>query len=81
MIEGQQLAEDLRSLSVSLRNNADKLIRDVRETAERLHAALDRTTGFRERGDARTPRVSRRTDPREASDDPDFDIPEFIPRQ
>ena len=75
--EGTDLSRNLRELSVSLHNNAERLIRDVRLAHGGLTARLDQAG----------PGVPRREDDlrllgrRGREDDPgdDLDVPEFIP--
>ena len=64
--EGTELSRNLRELSVSLRNNAERMLRDVRLAHGGLTARLDQAgPGASARG----------------SDEPgeDLDVPEFIP--
>ncbi len=70
--EGTELSRNLRELSVSLRNNAERLLRDVRLAHGGLTARLDQASpgGI----DAAVGR-SREGD----SPDDDLDVPEFIP--
>jgi hypothetical protein len=67
--EGTELSRNLRELSVSLRNNAERLLRDVRLAHGGMTARLDQAVP----GGAPPPR----TDPDEPGDD--LDVPEFIP--
>ena len=85
--DGTEISRNLRELSVSLRNNAERLIRDVRLTHGAMTAHLDQVTvgpdedidepastrGREKRGRPRRPQSQ--------SDNDDLDVPEFIPRQ
>jgi regulator of protease activity HflC (stomatin/prohibitin superfamily) len=64
--EGTELSRNLRELSVSLRNNAERLLRDVRLAHGGMTARLDQAG----------PGAGTR-----APDEPgeDLDVPEFIP--
>ena len=64
--EGTELSRNLRELSVSLRNNAERLLRDVRLAHGGMTARLDQAgPGAGARG------------PDEPGED--LDVPEFIP--
>ena len=67
------LSRNLRELSVSLRNNAERLLRDVRLAHGGMTARLDQASPDGGTGGAER---SRR------DDEPggDLDVPEFIPR-
>ena len=65
--EGTELSRNLRELSSSLRNNAERLLRDVRLAHGGMTARLDQAAP----GEAERPR----TEPGD-----DLDVPEFIPR-
>ena len=75
--EGTDLSRNLRELSVSLHNNAERLIRDVRLAHGGLTARLDQAGpgGPRREDDLRLlGRRGREDDPGD-----DLDVPEFIP--
>ncbi|HXP99062.1 MAG TPA: hypothetical protein VN845_03240, partial [Solirubrobacteraceae bacterium] len=84
--DGSEVSQNLSDLSTSLRNNAERLLRDVRLTHGSMTARLDQaapggtpagtSAAERRRGEA-LPRARRSTshDP-----DTDLDVPEFIPR-
>jgi len=75
--EGTDLSRNLRELSVSLHNNAERLIRDVRLAHGGLTARLDQAGpgGTRREDDVRLlGRRGRGGDPGD-----DLDVPEFIP--
>src|ERR1019366_10724629 len=70
--EGTEMSRNLRELSSSLRNNAERLLRDVRLAHGSMTARLDQVGP----GSGPEPRARRRGDePGE-----DLDVPEFIPR-
>ena len=72
--EGTELSRNLRELSVSLRNNAERLLRDVRLAHGGMTARLDQASpsGGQQQS---APAASARPDgPGE-----DLDVPEFIP--
>jgi F0F1-type ATP synthase membrane subunit b/b' len=70
--EGTELSRNLRELSVSLRNNAERLLRDVRLAHGSMTARLDQA------GPGASVRpASSRTGLEEP--DEDLDVPEFIP--
>jgi hypothetical protein len=68
--EGNDISRNLRELSVSLRNNAERLLRDVRLTHGSMTARLDQTAPGAE---------ARERETRERAS-PDLDVPEFMPR-
>jgi cell division septum initiation protein DivIVA len=78
--EGTEVSRNLRELSTSLRNNAERLIRDVRLTHGAMTARLDQVTTGDDRQPEEAPqaRGRRRGAPPAPSDD--LDVPEFIPR-
>jgi hypothetical protein len=71
--EGTELSRNLRELSVSLRNNAERLLRDVRLAHGGMTARLDQAapSGGTDAG------VRRARGDEDADDD--LDVPEFIP--
>jgi hypothetical protein len=71
LTEGNQLHDDLQEMSQSLRRNAERLLRDIRDAHARLAGEIDRTVGPDPDGPRRGPRSAR----------VDFgdDVPEFIP--
>jgi len=85
LAEGTEISRNLRELSVSLRNNAERLLRDVGLTHGAMTARLDQissgtdteveesapTRGRQKRG--------RRKQGQERSNE-DLDVPEFLPR-
>jgi vacuolar-type H+-ATPase subunit H len=85
MRDGEEISRNMRDLSASLRNNAERLLRDVRLTHGSMTARLDQAAPGAE------PRSRSSSEPdrergalrgsRRAHDDPDdLDVPEFIPR-
>ena len=74
--EGTELSRNLRELSVSLRNNAERLLRDVRLAHGGMTARLDQAAPGTGPADAGPPR-SRREGGEDGPDD--LDVPEFIP--
>ena len=79
--DGTEISRNLRELSASLRNNAERLIRDVRLTHGGMTARLDQVTTGTERDQDETPQARRRriqSAPGGPNDD--LDVPEFIPR-
>ena len=83
--EGTEISRNLRELSASLRNNAERLIRDVRLTHGGMTARLDQLTNGADPdlGDITQTRTRRRISDSRASNgsaDDDLDVPEFIPR-
>ena len=79
--EGTEISRNLRELSVSLRNNAERLIRDVRLTHGGMTARLDQLTNGADpiSGTSRA-RTGTAQPRRNGSADDDLDVPEFIPR-
>ena len=79
MSQGTEMSRNLRELSVSLRHNAERLLRDVRLAHGGMTARLDQTTpgSHEERGRASRAR-GRREDGEDGPDD--LDVPEFMPR-
>jgi hypothetical protein len=73
--DGEILSGHLRELSDSLRINAERLLRDVRDAHAELSARLDRADPDRTRSRTRSPDPSPLSPP--ASPEPE--IPEFIP--
>lgn len=73
--EGETLSGHLRELSDSLRVNAERLLRDVRDAHSELNARLDRVDP--ERSGAGRPRSSPPLPPPSSAEP---EIPEFIPR-
>ncbi len=71
--EGTELSRNLRELSSSLRNNAERLLRDVRLAHGGMTARLDQAAP----GEGTLKGTGERphTEPGD-----DFDVPEFIPR-
>jgi hypothetical protein len=92
--EGTEISRNLRELSTSLRNNAERLIRDVRLTHGGMTARLDQLTNGAEpeAGDGSQARGRRRSNGRGGGGDggaggsdaggsnDDLDVPEFMPR-
>jgi vacuolar-type H+-ATPase subunit H len=83
--DGTHLSQNLRELSSSLRNNAERLLRDVRLAHGSMTARLDQagTRGSQRRraddaADRRRTGASGRT-PTDAGDE--LDVPEFMPRE
>jgi hypothetical protein len=87
LAEGTGLSKNLRELSVSMRNNAERLLRDVRLAHGGMTARLDQVGPG---GEPRAPRpgerrgagAARRTaGPGDDDEDSgeDLDVPEFIP--
>ena len=70
LTEGNQLHDDLQEMSQSLRRNAERLLRDIRDAHARLAGEIDRTVG---------PDPGSDRGPRRASVDFGDDVPEFIP--
>jgi hypothetical protein len=74
--DGETVSGNLRELAESLRVNADRLLRDVREVHPALTARLDRIDpDGAGRGRASNP------SPRRAAYEPELDVPEFKPRR
>jgi hypothetical protein len=75
--DGTELSRNLRELSVSLRNNAERILRDVRLAHGGMTARLDQAGPGAPRGDDELRFTTRNT----RDDDPgdDLDVPEFIP--
>ena len=73
------MTRNLRDLSVSLRNNAERLLRDVRLTHGSMTARLDQADagGARER---REPRIDPDAPSSGARLGDDLEVPEFMPR-
>ena len=86
--DGSVISRNLRELSSSLRNNAERLLRDVKLTHGSMTARLDQVE-VEERGQthrgarARPPELvgERPQDASSQGGDPDLDVPEFMPRQ
>jgi hypothetical protein len=62
-------------MSASLRRNAERLLRDVRDAHSRLSAALDRTVG----PETGPPPSDAGRRPRRVAMEGDVDVPEFLP--
>ena len=77
--EGTEMSRNLRELSVSLRNNAERLLRDVGLAHGAMTAHLDQTAPGAGHA-AGESRPSRRTDPGDPGPGDDLDVPEFMPR-
>jgi hypothetical protein len=76
--EGTEISRNLRELSASLRNNSERLLRDVRLAHGSMTARLDQVSA----ADGAQPR-KRQSRSERASDrelDDDLDVPEFMPR-
>ena len=73
--EGTELSRNLRELSVSLRNNAERLLRDVRLAHGSMTARLDQAGPAARRAGWTPARAGARR--RRPGDD--LDVPEFIP--
>ena len=80
--DGSEVSRNLSDLSVSLRNNAERLLRDVRLTHGSMTARLDQAApgGYHawRRGPER--KAPPRAPPGTRAGYPDLDVPEFIPR-
>jgi hypothetical protein len=77
--EGTELSRNLRELSVSLRTNAERLLRDVRLAHGSMTARLDQASPSG-RGAHGGHRDDDRRTAREIDDgDDELDVPEFIP--
>jgi hypothetical protein len=63
--EGSEISRNLRDLSVSMRNNAERLLRDVRLAHGSMTARLDQAAPG--------------TEPRDRGAE-ELDVPEFLPR-
>ncbi|HMH47859.1 MAG TPA: hypothetical protein VK538_09100, partial [Solirubrobacteraceae bacterium] len=74
--EGTELSRNLRELSVSLRNNAERLLRDVRLAHGGLTARLDQASPG---GSSGGPEAGARRSGGGDDPDDDLDVPEFIP--
>jgi cell division septum initiation protein DivIVA len=77
--EGTELSRNLRELSVSLRNNAERLLRDVGLAHGAMTAHLDQSAPGAAHA-AGEGRASRRPDPDDRGPGDDLDVPEFMPR-
>ncbi len=77
--EGTDLSRNLRELSVSLHNNAERLIRDVRLAHGGLTARLDQAGPGAPRRDDDLPLLGRRGRGDDQGEGDDLDVPEFIP--
>ena len=91
--EGTEISRNLRELAASLRNNAERLLRDVRLTHGAMTARLDQVSSNGERpsredahernGDEPTATARgrrRRGEGGGGESNDDLDVPEFIPR-
>ena len=78
--DGSELSRNLRELSVSLRNNAERLLRDVRLAHGGMTARLDQAapSGKQPAEQGNKKKDRRETDEDEPNDD--LEVPEFIPR-
>ena len=79
--DGSELSRNLRELSVSLRNNAERLLRDVRLAHGSMTARLDQASpsgGVGPGGGSGRAGASRRAQEDDDGDD-ELDVPEFIP--
>jgi vacuolar-type H+-ATPase subunit H len=95
LAEGTDVSRNLRELSVSLRNNAERLLRDVRLTHGGMTARLDQVVSGDDRQSDEPargqsnggepargfgPRIRGRRKPSDSARGDDLDVPEFIPR-
>jgi hypothetical protein len=80
LADGTEVSRNLRELSVSLRNNAERLLRDVRLTHGGMTARLDQVGPGGERGEGLPVRGHGRGEQRGDGPGDDLDVPEFIPR-
>jgi hypothetical protein len=78
LAEGKELSDNLNELSVSLRRNAERLLRDVQLAHSRLVAELDQAMPP---GAADEPAVRPRRDEPSPPLGGDLDVPEFLPRR
>jgi hypothetical protein len=76
--EGTELSRNLRELSVSLRNNAERLLRDVGLAHGAMTARLDQSAPGAGRG-AGEGTANRRDRPDDHGPGDDLDVPEFMP--
>ncbi len=79
LAEGTEVSRNLRELSVSLRNNAERLLRDVRLAHGGMTARLDQAAPSVREARRSVPTRQRRAS-REDEPGDDLDVPEFIPR-
>ncbi len=79
--EGTEISRNMRDLSQSLRNNAERLLRDVRLAHGGMTAALDQVAPSAKSAPG-APRRKGRVGSSREEDGPseDLDVPEFIPR-
>ena len=76
--EGTEMSRNLRELSVSLRNNAERLLRDVKLAHGGMIARLDQVAPDTPEGEG-PPRIrAQRREPDGPGED-DLDVPEFVP--
>ena len=82
MGEGSEISRNLRELAVSLHNNAERLLRDVRLTHGGMTARLDQVAPDASDEGADKTRSGGKTAAAASKDEPgdDLDVPEFIPR-
>ena len=78
--EGTEMSRNLRELSVSLRNNAERLLRDVGLAHGAMTARLDQTAPGTGRDTGERP-AGRRPRPEDHGPGEDLDVPEFMPRE
>jgi hypothetical protein len=82
MRDGDDVSRNLRDLSTSMRNNAERLLRDVRLTHGSMTARLDQAapgggpTGQTHHNRSLSPSRQHEHD----EPDGDLDVPEFMPR-
>jgi len=79
LTEGTEVSRDLRELSVSLRNNAERLLRDVGLTHGGMTARLDQVDPGSGRRGSDGEAARRRTASGDAGSDDELDVPEFMP--
>ena len=80
--EGGEISRNMRELAVSLHNNAERLLRDVRLTHGGMTARLDQVAPDASDESADKARSSGKAAAAASKDEPgdDLDVPEFIPR-
>jgi hypothetical protein len=76
--EGTELSRNLHELSASLRNNAERLLRDVGLAHGAMTARLDQSAPGADRGVREGP-ASRPERPDDHGPGDDLDVPEFMP--
>jgi len=84
LAEGSEISKNLRELAASLRNNAERLLRDVRLTHGAMTAQLDQVAPSEraalEREAGESGRRGRERGGGGGESGEDLDVPEFIPR-